>query len=135
MCACRKDLFRGKVALRVDGNLMSSYPNSVARRYAVALHLDRAAAERYLLAHQVILAVSCQQLALRRLLRLCDIFGRLLPVESQRPRIGFVEITLRVVGAQKIFEFAGRARENIFSRLPYRKTCVVDGDDPDRRGL
>ena len=68
MRAVRKDLLRGEVALRVDRNLAARHPNRVVRRYAAALHLHRAAAERNLLARQVVLAVGGQQLARRRLI-------------------------------------------------------------------
>src|SRR6266498_578576 len=60
MCACRENLFRGKIAPRIDGNLVSSHPNRVASRYAASLHFYRAAAERNLLTCQVILSVSGQ---------------------------------------------------------------------------
>ena len=66
MRAGRKDLLRGEVALRVDRNLAARHPNRVVRRYAAALHLHRAAAERNLVARQVVLAVGGQQLARRR---------------------------------------------------------------------
>ncbi len=44
MHAGRKDLLRGKVALRIDRNLAARYPNRVAGRNAAALHLHRATA-------------------------------------------------------------------------------------------
>src|SRR3989454_6314317 len=63
MRAGRKDFLRGEVTLRVDRNLAARYPNRVASRYAATPHLHRAAAERNLLARQVVLAVGGQQLA------------------------------------------------------------------------
>src|SRR4051812_34914743 len=45
MHAGRKDLLCGELALGVDRNWVASHPYVVARRYAAALHLDRAAAE------------------------------------------------------------------------------------------
>src|SRR5712671_2909931 len=63
MRAGRKDFLRGEVALRVDRNLAARYPNRVAGRYAAAPHLYSAAAQRNLLARQVVLAVGGQQLA------------------------------------------------------------------------
>ena len=135
MRAVRKDLLRGEVALRVDRNLAARHPHRVVRRYAAALHLHRAAAERNLVARQVVLAVGGQQLARRRLIGRHDSARRRLAVQPQRPRIRFVEITLRVIGAQQVLEFACRARENFCRRLPFREARVVDRDDFERRGL
>src|SRR5712664_4205613 len=61
MRADGKDLLRGEVALRVDRNLAARYPDRVAGRYAAALYLHRAAAERNLLPRQVVLAIGGQQ--------------------------------------------------------------------------
>src|SRR2546429_691901 len=44
-------------------------------------------------------------------------------------------ITLGVIGAQEVFEFACRARENFCCRMPFRKARVVDSDDLERRGF
>src|SRR5207245_10723087 len=63
MRADGNDLLRGAVALRVDQNLAARYPDRVAGRYAAALYLHRAAAERNLLPRQVVLAIGGQQLA------------------------------------------------------------------------
>ena len=56
-------------------------------------------------------------------------------VQPQRPRIRFVEIALRVIGAKQVLEFACRARENFCRRLPFRKARVIDRDDCERLGL
>src|SRR5437773_10682048 len=102
MRACRKDLFLGKVALRVDGNLASGYPNGVASRYAAALHLNRAAAERDLLARQVVLAVGGQQLPRWLPVRGLDVFGRWLAVPPQLSRVRFFAFTFRFIRAQQV---------------------------------
>src|SRR5262249_37395278 len=60
---------------------------------------------------------------------------RWLAVQPQRPRVRFVEITLRVIGAQQVLEFAYRARDNFRCRMPFCKTRVVDRDDLERHGL
>ena len=41
-------------------------------------------------------------------------------------------MTLRVVGAQQVFEFAFRPRENFFRRKPYREAGFVEHDDFER---
>src|SRR5207245_3975558 len=64
-----------------------------------------------------------------------DVSRRWLAVQPQRPRVRFVEITLRVIGAQQVLEFACGARENFCCRMPFRKTRVVDRDDLERHGL
>src|SRR5437868_217748 len=51
--ASRKYLLGGELALRVDRNRTASHPYLVVRRYAAALHLHRAAAERNVMAHQL----------------------------------------------------------------------------------
>ena len=137
MRAVRKDLLRDEVALRVDRNLAARHPYRVVRRYAAALHLHRAAAERNLVARQVVLAVGGQQLARRRLIGRHDfpVAGRRLAVQPQRLRIRFVEISLRVISAQQVLEFACRARESFCRRLPFREARVVDRDDFERHVL
>src|SRR6266699_506238 len=135
MRAGGKDLLRGEVALRVDRNLAARYPNRVAGRYAAALHLHRSAAERNLLTRQVVLAVGGQQLAFRRPVGGHDVSKRWLAVQPQRPRVRFVEITLRVIGAQQVLEFACWAHEHFCCRMPFRKTHVVDRDDLEGHGL
>src|SRR5260370_34366906 len=102
MRAGRKDLLRGEVALRVDRNLAARYPDRVAGRYAAALYLHRAAAERNLLPRQVVLAIGGQQLACRRPLGSRDVSRRWLAVQPQRPRVRLVEITHRLIGAQQV---------------------------------
>src|SRR6185369_4447788 len=99
------------------------------------LHLNRAAAERNLLARQVVLAVGGQQLPRWRPVRGRDVFGRWLAVQLQRSRIGFVEITFRVISAQHVLEFASRAGENFWHWLPFRKARVVDRDRHERYSL
>src|SRR5262245_25410530 len=106
MRAGGKDLLRGEVALRIDRNLATSYPNRVAGRYATALHLHRATAERDLLARQVVLAVSGHQFAFRRPVGRHDASERWLAIQPQRPRVRFVKTAVRVIGAQQVLEFA-----------------------------
>src|SRR4030095_2999564 len=106
MRAGRKDLLRSKVALRIDWNLATRYPNRVAGRYAAALHLYRATAERDLLARQVVLAVSGQQFAFRRPVGGHDVSKQCFAVQPQRPRVRFVKTTVRVIGTQQVLEFA-----------------------------
>src|SRR4030095_8554943 len=89
MRAGRKDLLRGKVALRINRNSATRYPNRVAGRYAATLHLHCATAERDLLARQVVLAVSGQQFAFRRLVGGLDISKQWVTVPPQRPRVRF----------------------------------------------
>src|SRR5215467_14323175 len=135
MRAVRKDLLRNEVALRVNRNLAAGYPNRVARRYTAALHLDCAAAERNALAYQVVLAVGGQQrlrgwfIGLHEASRCCFV------IEPKRPRIRFVVIALRVIGAKQVLEFARRALENFHRRLPFREPGVIDWNDYERRSL
>src|SRR6266487_333159 len=117
MRAGGKDLLRGEVALRVDRNLAARYPNRVAGRYAAALHLHRSAAERNLLTRQVVLAVGGQQLAFRRPVGGHDVSKRWLAVQPQRPRVRFVESTVRVTGAQQVVEIPSGAPGNSLSRM------------------
>src|SRR5215813_8781664 len=63
MCARRENLLRSELALRVDRNLPPRYPNRVASRYATTLHFHGPAAERNVLAREVVLAIGGQQLA------------------------------------------------------------------------
>src|SRR4029453_1908055 len=135
MRAGRKDLLRSKVALRIDRNLATRYPNRVAGRYAAALPRPRATAERDLLARQVVLAVSGQQFAFRRLVGGHDASKQWFPVQPQRPRVRFVKTTVRVIGGQQELEFAWGAREHCPRRMPFRKTRVVDCDDLEWHGL
>src|SRR5690242_11912086 len=135
MRAGRKDLLRGEVALRIDRNLAARYPNRVTGRYAAAMHLHRAVAERNLLPRQVVLAVGGQQLARRRPVGSRDVSRRWLAVQPQWSRVRFVEITLRIIRTQQVFEFACRAREHFCCRMPFRKARVVDSDDLERRGF
>src|SRR2546428_14079503 len=139
MRSVRKDLLRGELALWVEWNLAARHPNRVARRYAAALHLHRAAAERNLVARQVALAVGGQQLARRWSSRRHDVTNltcrRRLAVQPQRPRTRFVEISLRVKSAQQVLEFAFRARESFYRRQPFRESRVVDRDDFKRLRL
>jgi hypothetical protein len=90
------------------------------------------------MARQVILAVGGQQLTRRRLIfrhALPNLTGRWIAVHQQPPRVRFVEMTLRVVGAQQIFEFAFRPRENFWRRQPYCEARFVNRDDFDRHVL
>src|SRR4029077_11833645 len=135
MRAGRKYLLRGEVALRVDRNLAARYPDRVAGRYAAALYLHRAAAERNLLARQLILAIGGKPLASCGPVRGHDVSRRWLAVQSQRPRARFVEITLRVISAQQVLEFACRAGKNFCCWMPFRKTRLVDSDDLERHVL
>src|SRR5262249_3353007 len=135
MRAGGKDLFRGEVALRVDRNLAARYPNRVAGRYTAALHFYRSAAERNLLTRQVVLAIGGQQLAFRLPVGGRDVSKRWFAVQPQRSRIRFVEITIRIIDAQQVLEFARRPHEHFCCRMPFRKTRVVDRNDLKRRGL
>src|SRR5260370_31482754 len=135
MRAGRRDLLRGEVALRVDRNLGARYPDRVAGRYGTALYLHRAAAERNLLPRQVVLSIGGQQLACRRPVGSRDVSRRQLAVQPKRPRVRFVEITLRIIGAQQVLEFACRAGKNFCCWMPFRKTRVVDSDDLERLGF
>src|SRR5881397_489098 len=114
MRAVRKDPLRDEVALRVDRNLAARHPNRVVCWYAAALYRHRAAAEGNLVARQVALAIGGQQLARRRRVgrhEFSNLIGRWLAVQPQRMRTRFVEISLRVISAQKVLELAGPARE------------------------
>ena len=137
MRAGRRTL-RGEGAPRVDRNLAPRHPHRVVRRNARALHLDRAAACWNLVARQIGLAVGGQQLGrpcCRSSIGRRDILRCRLAVQPQRPRIRFIEIALRVIGAKQVLEFACRARENLCRRLPLRETRVIDRNGDERRGL
>ena len=90
------------------------------------------------MARQVVLTISTQQFTHQQFTRVIfrrrfsGLTGRLLAVQQQRPRFRFVDMTLRVVGAQQVFEFAFRPRENFFRRKPYREAGFVEHDDFER---
>jgi len=135
MRAIRKNLFRNEFPLRIDGNLAARQPDRVARRYAAALNLDRAATQRNPVMHEVAFAVRGQQLLRHRVIDGDDFRRRHLAVQPQRMRSGFVEIALRVINAQQKLEVAFRARESLRCGLPFRVADIVEREDRVRRSF